>query len=409
MNDSVVIILVVSAAVILAVLAYNMYQENKCRKQLRDQFGHANKDALMDSSVDSVRDGHVSPSVSVPVADEAATGDTEAVMTVADDDQEKGALPEEAVATEPSQTNDTTGSKNPAPTFAQFFSGGHISQDKRKPLLDVEDMASQPLPWFDVRFDYLAYVALYEPRELHAMPRLSSRHRFRLIGCTMDNRFQIAEPIPSVYYQGFVMGLQTISRSGLVSKEELAQFGEQVAKFVAQLDGQLLLTDVDAFLEIAQPLDELCARVDQTIAIHLVSRTNISGMELRTALEQQQFELAADGAFYLTNTQMQPLFSVVSLDNTPFTAALLANQNYRGFSMLFDVALVGGGEKCFDQFMDIAVKLSSQLGLDLVNDKLEELSTQWLREVRRYVIERQKEMNQVNIEPGSELAQRLFS
>ena len=77
--------------------------------------------------------------------------------------------------------------------------------------------------------------------------------------------------------------------------------------------------------------------------------------------------------------------------------------------MLFDAPHIPDGEKNFNRFMDIAVKLSSMLGLDLVNDKLEELSTQWLKEVRRYVVERQDEMKQVGIEPGGELAQRLFS
>lgn len=412
MNDSVVIILVVGAAVILAVLAYNVYQENKYRKQLREQFGHANKDALLDSSVDSVSEGEqaqfqsvVDQADSTCLASVEKTDDGEPMACAVDVNNvpigNTANISQESASAD--QTKETS-------ALAQFFIiGRNKNEDKRKPLLDVHDMARQPLPWFDVRFDYLAYIALYAPKELHAMPRLSSRHRFRLVGCTMDDRFQIAEPIPSVYYQGFVLGLQTINRSGLISRKELVQFSEQVTQFADQTDGQLLLTDIDTFLEVAQPLDDLCARVDQTIAIHLVSRSNVSGVELRSALERQKFELAADGAFYFMNDEALPLFSVVSLDGTPFTSALLANQSYRGFSMLFDVVHVGGGEKCFDQFMDVAVKLSSQLELDLVNDKVEELSTQWLREVRRYVVERQKEMKQVDIEPGSELAQRLFS
>ena len=56
MSDSVLIALVLGAAIILMVLVYNIYQESKYRKQLRDQFGHANKDALLDSNVNSVRD-----------------------------------------------------------------------------------------------------------------------------------------------------------------------------------------------------------------------------------------------------------------------------------------------------------------------------------------------------------------
>lgn len=425
MSDSVLIVLVVGAAIILAVLAYNIYQESQYRKQLRDQFGHANKDALLDSQVNSVRDGAEAQSmlntkamVPEPEADKAADAVAEQAETIftgenAVPEASEGLVAEEEIieAVEPVPTADSEeiAAENTSEHTQVMPLSRTVAVKGRKTLLDVHDMSKQPLPWFDVRFDYLAYIALYEPKELHAMPRLSSRSRFRLVGCTMDDRYQIAEPIPSVYYQGFVVGLQAISRSGLLTHEELAHFGEQANRFAEQMDGQLLLTDINTFLDVARPLDELCARVDQTIAIHLVSRSNVSGMELRAAVEKQSFELGHDGAFFYAGSDGEPLFNIVTLDNTPFTSTLLANQNYRGFSMLFDIVHIPNGEKCFDQFMDMAVKLSSQLGLDLVNDKVEELSTEWLREVRRYVIDRQKEMKQVELEPGSELAKRLFS
>ena len=282
-------------------------------------------------------------------------------------------------------------------------------QGKQKTLLHLNDLTKLELPWFDPRFDYMAYIALSEAQELHAIPRLSSRHRFQIAGCTMDDRFQIAEPIPSVYYQGFVIGLQAVSRNGLATTQELEQFGEQVNSFAEKMSGSLLLTDVETFLNVARPLDELCARVDQTIAMHLVSRGSISGTELRAAVENLGFELGVDGAFRLPNEEGEPLFTLVTLDNTPFTASLLSSQAYRGFSMLFDITHVPAGEKQFNRFMDLAVKLSSTLSLDLVNDKLEELSTQWLKEVRSYVVARQDEMQKVGIEPGGSLAARLFS
>lgn len=425
MSDSVMIVLVIGAAIILLVLAYNIYQESQYRKQLREQFGHANKDALLDSQVNSVRDGaQAAPVLNAKTMPSAGEADTAAASSVqqseaADSERTKqvtsdSAKSEEAAVSATETVSDVIANQAPTPRSPAEHEDKELLSRMmplkgRKTLLDVRDMSKQPLPWFDVRFDYLAYIALYQPKELHAMPRLSSRSRFRLVGCTMDDRYQIAEPIPSVYYQGFVVGLQAISRSGLLTHEELAHFGEQANRFAEQMDGQLLLTDINTFLDVARPLDDLCARVDQTIAIHLVSRTNVSGMELRSAVEKQGFELGHDGAFFYADTNGEPLFNIVTLDNTPFTSTLLANQNYRGFSMLFDIVHIPNGEKCFDQFMDMAVKLSSQLGLDLVNDKVEELSTEWLREVRRYVVDRQKEMKQVDLEPGSELAKRLFS
>lgn len=413
-TNTILIIAILVFAPVFGVLLYNTYQEKKYRDSIRAQFGHADKDALLESHTHSVRDGQAAPADDEAPAPRLQPAFVRPGQTAEPAEDTPAAEPTPAPADTPAEPVLQAEPAAEAPAFNfQPVPTPAPSQTqapaKRKLLLDLQDLSKQQLPWFDSRFDYLCYISLKEPQELHAMPRLSSRHRFRIAGCTMDDRFQIAEPIPSVYYQGFVIGLQAISRNGLASIAELEQFGEQANAFAEKMDGGLLLTDIDAFLEIARPLDELCARVDQTIAIHLVSRNNVSGVELRNAVERQGFELSHDGMFYLSDSKGEPLFAISTLDNSAFTATLLSSQSYRGISMLFDAPHIPDGEKNFNRFMDIAVKLSSMLGLDLVNDKLEELSTQWLKEIRSYVVARQSEMKQVGIEPGSELAKRLFS
>ena len=458
MSDTIIIIVVLALIAIVAMIAFNMYQEGKYRQQMRQQFGHSDKDALLNSNPESVRDGKSSQ------AGEAAKGESVKPLRQKDVSQAKP-MPSKAPRMADSASINTGKAepqlqpKTPKELFAAKLAAAAASkpdveiameddenivaeyaepvlkpektipapnafklkemlapqlsqtklQGKGKLLMDLKDVAQLELPWFDPRFDYMSYISLREAQELHAIPRLSSRHRFQIVGCTMDDRFQIAEPIPSVYYQGFIIGLQGVSRSGLATTQELEQFGEQVNGLAEKMNGGLLLTDIKTFLDVARPLDELCERVDSTIAIHLVSRANISGTELRTAVEMLGFELGHDGSFHLPNEKGQPLFSIVTLDNTSFTSSLLSSQTYRGFSMLYDIPHVPAGEKNFNRFMDLAVKLSSALGLDLVNDKLEELSTQWLKEVRTYVLARQAEMQKVGIEPGEEHAQRLFS
>ncbi|MDO5070376.1 MAG: cell division protein ZipA C-terminal FtsZ-binding domain-containing protein [Neisseria zoodegmatis] len=422
MNETILIIIVLALVIILGVIAYNMYQENQYRQQVRRQFGHSDKDALLGSKTDFVRDGKSQDQTGVPLrpvrqkdisepalqpkddlfaakVSEAAAKKPDVEIEFEDDFKESVIEPETQEAEAAYDFKRVA-----APVYSQTKLHG-----KRKLLLDLHDLTKLELPWFDPRFDYMAYISLSEPQELHTIPRLSSRHRFQIAGCTMDDRFQIAEPIPSVYYQGFIIGLQSISRSGLATTQELEQFGEQVNRFAEKMNGGLLLTDVETFLNVARPLDELCARVDQTIAMHLVSRGTVSGVELRSAVEQLGFELGVDGAFHFPDEKGEPLFTIVTLDNSPFTSSLLDSQAYRGFSMLFDIPHVPAGEKQFNRFMDLAVKLSSNLGLDLVNDKLEELSTQWLKDVRSYVLARQDEMKKVGIEPSGQLAQRLFS
>ena len=417
------IFIVLGLAVILAVIAYNMYQENQYRKQVREQFGHSDKDALLNSKTSHVRDGKESGGKGLFVK-KANKAQEAALRNLQEQDEifaakAKLAKPsaiktdvelaiEDDFTDEPVQ-HTVIGLNNEITTQAASDEPVNLPSAANQPLVSLDELSQVELPWFDPRFDYLAYIALSEAQELHALPRLSNRHRFQIIGCTMDDRFQVAEPIPSVYYQGFVVGLQAVSRNGLATQEELQQFNQQVDTFAQLMGGKVLHTDLAAFTEVAQALDTFCARVGQTIAIHLVSHSNISGVELRASVENLGFVLGEDGAFHYTGQTGSPMFAIHSLTGDAFTNALLDNQSYKGFSMLLDIPHAPAGEKTFDLFMDLAVRLSGQLGLDLVNDKMEEVSTQWLKDIRNYVLARQEEMLKVGIKPGSKQALRLFS
>lgn len=417
------IFIVLGLAVILAVIAYNMYQENQYRKQVREQFGHSDKDALLNSKTSHVRDGKESGGKGLFVK-KANKAQEAALRNLQEQDEifaakAKLAKPsaiktdvelaiEDDFTDEPVQ-HTVIGLNNEITTQAASDEPVNLPSAANQPLVSLDELSQVELPWFDPRFDYLAYIALSEAQELHALPRLSNRHRFQIIGCTMDDRFQVAEPIPSVYYQGFVVGLQAVSRNGLATQEELQQFNQQVDTFAQLMGGKVLHTDLAAFTEVAQALDTFCARVDQTIAIHLVSHSNISGVELRASVENLGFVLGEDGAFHYTGQTGSPMFAIHSLTGDAFTNALLDNQSYKGFSMLLDIPHAPAGEKTFDLFMDLAVRLSGQLGLDLVNDKMEEVSTQWLKDIRNYVLARQEEMLKVSIKPSSKQALRLFS
>lgn len=445
------IFLVLGAVVILGVIAFNMYQENKYRQQVRAQFGHSDKDALMEKDTRSVRDGRLpGHQAKAPLVKPLRKKDISELPTEDMFDQMAAEAAEAERAAQAAVSKGGMGKSKNQPKVnrhdveveleedefgaafaldldaelekeAKAESGFRFKNvevpvpsqtkeaDKKGLLLDLDDMIRQELPWFNHNFDYMAFLSMKVPQELHALPRFAGRSRFRIAGCTMDDRWQIAEPIPSVYYQGFVVGLQAISRNGLATAQELERFGEQVNAFAQQLDAGLLLMDVQAFLKNALPLDELCARVDQTIAMHLVSRGSVSGVELSSVLQKAGFRLGHDGAFHLAGPKGDPLFSIVTLDNSPFTASLLSSQAYRGFSMLFDITRVPAGEKYFNKFMDIAVNFSGSLGLDLVDDNMNELSPEWLKNVRSFVLARQEEMKKVGIEPGGELASRLFS
>lgn len=449
MNHTLLIIIVILLAILIAVIAYNMHQESQYRRKIRDQFGHSDRDALMEGNTQSVRDGklfgidklNIKPIIKsvqqTILPEKPQTADS---GTPRPSDAGSETAPDAAPSTrseplfsnpfaEPAPTTATenhsdnglvfTLSEPTAPVVITPDQQSEITFDpvgepapqrpSQRVLLDLNDLSRNKLPWFDLRFDYMAYVSLYSPQELHAIPRLSGNYHFQIIGCTLDGRFQVADPIPGVFYQAFVIGLQGINRKGLISEQELSLFDTQIEMFAAQMDGDYLLSERRSFLATARPLDELCARVDQTIPIHLVSRSNVPGTEIRDQLEQKGFRLQHDGSFSLCDEQGNTKFTIRTLNNTPFTKNQLASQSYQGFSMLFDIPRVAAGKHHFSEFIDIALSLSISLNLDLVDEQVQPLSSEWREDIRRYVAARQDEMLAVDIPPGSPLALRLFS
>ncbi|MBN3859159.1 cell division protein ZipA [Neisseriaceae bacterium PsAf] len=467
-------ILVFCVVVVILVVLYGMYQENQYRKEVFKQFGHSNKDALLDDPVTQVRDGesetfnfsaakseefdakeemafNTSAEENRSVKNETFEDKMEDTVLTSSVDKTKKVQKSANLLRENSDYADLNTSTSPGfdakevkikpsvqdslalegmetleeideKRFSHAKDNPYTKESivsriekifpkkskKTQSSISIRELEDLDLPWFNKCFDYMAYITLNEPKELHVLPRLSSKHRFKIAACNLDDQFQLAEPIPGVKYKAYVIGLQAISRSGLASKNDLSLFGKNVQDFSKSVNGDYHLTDVDSFYEIARPMDELCARVDQIIGLHLVSRDSINGIDLRAALERNGFTLSHDGAFYYANYE-EELYKIVNMDETPFTPSLLTSNSFKGFSILFDITHVPPGHKNFDKFMGLAVKLANELGLDLVDDQLGELSTEWLRNIGDYVLERQKEMESVGIIPGEELAKRLFS
>ena len=415
-------IIIISLLVLLAVVAYNMRQETLYRNKIRSQFGHADQDALLNAAAQSVRDGKTFAADPEPVPlrrSPATINPAEPQSQPAAEAKQSETPPSAATAereTRPIFTAPTVEDRQPEtqqpkktlPNLHPQRQQETAAASLPHPLMSLSDLENSELLWFDKRFDFMGYIALSAPQELATLPRLSDARRFQIIGCTLDGRFQPAEPIPGVSYQAFIVGLQAVSRAGLASTGELEYFARQVRLFAEKIGGIASITSIPDFLEIARPLDELCARVDQTIAIHLVSNTGILGTELRAEAEKAGFKLTNNGTFVFAGKDGAK-YTIAALDGSLFTEALLTSQPYKGFSMLFDITRVPNAEEDFNEFMNLAVGLSGKLNLDLVDDQVQRLSTEWLKEVRVYVGARQAEMRKVGIEPDSALARRLFS
>ncbi|MFC2417884.1 MAG: cell division protein ZipA, partial [Eikenella corrodens] len=148
-TNTILIIAILIFAPVFGVLLYNTYQEKKYRDSIRAQFGHADKDALMESHTHSVRDGQQQ----APAAEaEAAPRLQPAFVKFSRSSEPAGETPvAETPAAADSASAEPVLQAEPAaeaPAFNfQPVPAAAPSQTqepaKRKLLLDLQDLAKQ--------------------------------------------------------------------------------------------------------------------------------------------------------------------------------------------------------------------------------------------------------------------------
>ena len=159
--------IVLALVAILAVVAYNMYQESQYRKQVREQFGHSDKDALLGSKTDNVRDGRQASGGKGLMSRKAAKPQQNAAMRNL---QEQDALfaarvaqaaatkPEVEIAVEDDFTDEpvkhtTIGLNNEMTTQTEDIFAAVSAPDAGRTLVSLDELVQIELPWFDPRFD----------------------------------------------------------------------------------------------------------------------------------------------------------------------------------------------------------------------------------------------------------------
>ena len=159
--------------------------------------------------------------------------------------------------------------------------------------------------------------------------------------------------------------LQMVSRNGVVSESELLEFRSQVETLAATHRASVSAPPMREALEAAHGLDRACADVDVQIALHVLGP---AGAELK---------------------------------NEGFSVAPRAG----GVTLLLDLPRTPNLEKSYAAM----VKAARELGGRVVDDNGNQLDDRALAAIGVEVEALRARLGEIGIEPGSPLAQRLFS
>ena len=382
MSDLQLSLIAIGAAAVVAVFAYNKWQERKHRKLAERVFRSKHADVLLES-------------------ERRDTEPTERIEPVMGDGGEAPAAEGEPSWEKPWPGSDDVSPACPLPPEPR--SAGAAAEPPRE-LIDASIDCV-------VRFESAEPIGggrLWLAQQ-QALGRLTKPCRW----AGMNERSAIWERVTANSggdYRRLRGALQLADRRGAVSDAELTLFFNGIQRMA---DEFLAVADIPPHGEVlarAAELDGFCAGVDIQIGVNVVSNgTVFPGTKLRGLAEAAGFRLGEDGMFHADDDEGRTLFTLSNLEPALFAADELKLLTTHGVTFTLDVPCAADGAAAYGRMIATAGQFASSLGGTMVDDNRAPLADAALAIIRDKIVEIEQRMAERGIEAGGFRALRLFS
>lgn len=405
---------------VVAVLAYNKWQELRQRKVAEQAMRRDHDDVLLGNPERAVgcdepplerREERREPvlasaETALPAADKASWDDEIPLVTAVDTE------------VRPPQRTET------------FMAPAVERSEPELPVLDTaqtleEENAAADVPagavptsLIDTRIDFIASMDLVEMvpagQIIESQRDALSRLKKPVVWVGFNERqreWEIMQPEIGRAYRRLRIALQLADRRGPLAEADFTIF---VAAMQQLADDLMAVVDMNPSIETLQQaleIDRFCAEVDLEIGVHLVSKgIPFAGTKIRALAEAAGMLLGSDGLFTRHDDEGRALFSLQNYETTAFASDSIKNLTTHGLTFLLDVPRTDHGERVFFQMLDLARRYAEALQGTLVDDNRQPLNEAQLDHIKReYVLKPQAAMAAYGIAAGSPQALRLFS
>lgn len=182
-------------------------------------------------------------------------------------------------------------------------------------------------------------------------------------------------------------GLQLASRDGAVGEAELLEFRSSVDTLGNRLGASVSAPDMRAALEAARELDALCADADVQVALHVVAPPDAPFPQTAAA----SVAGSAQGGVFQVEVHGAKAAGIESI------------------TLTMDVPRVPDVVRGFEAMARAGAELAASLGGRLVDDNQSIVDERALEAIARELDAMRQRLAERGIEPGGELALRLFS
>ncbi|MHB9117042.1 MAG: cell division protein ZipA [Burkholderiales bacterium] len=375
-NELQLSLLAIGAVLVVAVLAYNRWQERKLKRRTEQLFRGDHDDVLLDEAPkpEDRREERIDPVLSSA----ADFPDDEPFLpaSIAEDDAEPP-VQQPKLATGISVDDLLAGDLD---YTVRLRADIPVTAGNLWPALDPASQSGKPLRW---------------------LGRNAGSGEW-----TFLDRFD-----EGAEYSEVAGTLQLVDRQGALMERDLDQFCDIAENLAADLAMVVDCPDKPAALKRAMELDNLCAEVDILIGLNVISANGnpIPATKIRALAEAAGMKLSSDGAFYFRNDDGDILFSLLNLDPAPFSPENIKHLTTSGVTLLLEVPKVSNGLRVFDQQIALARQMSASLDGIVVDDNRKPFTDTGAESIRSQLKEIYRKMDQAGLSAGSSRAARLFA
>lgn len=362
MSDLQLALLAGGGVFVLAVIAFNAWQERRARGRAEKAFGERPPDALFD----------------------APRG-----ASVERKEPTLGAIPQAApAAVEP----------------ASRLSRAEPEEDLEAPAGSSAEISS--------RIDTVAVILADDPimrEQLSPLLDALAAHRTPVhVEGIVDEQWHAIDSSPRQSWRELRVGLQLASRAGAVAEAEIERFNQAIADFAASVGAVSQRESPAAAAQRARDLDAFCAEADIEVAVNVIGQFGATFPVSRVkslALEHGLSETASEELVSFAPDGTRE-FVIRRFDDAAHKAS---PSYYSGITFALDVPQVPEPAAVLGDMVQLAAAFVASLAGQLVDDNRRPLSDAGLASIARSVEKVAMDMDAHGVPAGSPLARRLFA
>lgn len=379
MSDLQLGLLIIGAFVVLAVVAYNKWQENRLRRRTESAFATVHEDVLLregadvgagEAAGDFAPDDDVPPMITPiePIRDERVEHTIDEIApTPAPAESAEGVvvLPHAALNV---AVDCVANIECPAP-----IAGARIAA-RAEPLFDVD----------------MARLVHWEAYDEHARAWDAVR--------------------PDQDYRLVRVGLQLVTQAGMVPQYQIESFASATVELALTLSADVNVIDTEAAVRQAAQLNAFCEDFDVQVGLSVVAGGGraISGTKIRGVAESAGFVLDRDGRYRRYDEAGLELYTLYNMEPMPFHNETLRTINTRGVTLSLNVPRAPGTPATFRGYIQFARQLAEALDGTLVDDNRQPIGERAIEQVGVQLSSLHEAMAAAGIPAGSSAARRLF-